>query len=136
MHAGIYLDSIEASVVEVITLPSDTSSINPSVSVPILDYFTKKNIYYDYHRTYLPDNVSMLPLRFTWTYENPAYYDSESLIGIQENMPLVVITTGQEGEYPDEIKNKIKHYSKAAEFNISTGFFRYSPGVIVFMPDG
>jgi hypothetical protein len=135
MHAGIYLDSIESSVVEVITLPSDQSSINPSVSVPILDFFTEKNIYYDYHRTSLPDNVSMLPLRFTWTYENPAYYETDSIMGKQEYMPLVVITTGQEGEYPEEIKNKIKHYSKAAEFNTSTGFFRYSPGVIVFMPD-
>jgi hypothetical protein len=77
----------------------------------------------------------MLPLRFTWTYENPAYYETDSIMGKQEYMPLVVITTGQEGEYPEEIKNKIKHYSKAAEFNTSTGFFRYSPGVIVFMPD-
>ncbi len=118
MHAGAYLDSIKSSDVEVITLPSDQSSINPSVSVPILDYFTEKNIYYDYQRTYLPDNVNMLPLRFTWTYENPAYYDADFIISKQENMPLVVITTGQEGEYPEDIHNRIKHYSKVAEFNI------------------
>jgi hypothetical protein len=134
MYAGKYLDSIESSVVEVITLPSEKSSINPSVSVPILDFFTEKNIYYDYQRTDLPENVKMLPLRFTWTYENPAYYDTESIIGKQEKMPLVVITTGQEREYPEYMKNKTEHYRKAAEFNTSTGLFRYSPAVIVFLP--
>lgn len=134
MHAGKYLESIESSVVEVITLPSEISSINPSVSVPILDFFTEKNIYYDYQRTDLPDNVKMSPLRFTWTYENPAYYETDMPIGKQGKMPLVVITSEGEGEYPEYIKNKIEHYKKAAEFNTSTGFFRYSPAVIVYQP--
>jgi hypothetical protein len=48
MHAGKYIDSLESPAVKVFTIPSKTFSINPAVSVPILDFFTDKDIYYDY----------------------------------------------------------------------------------------
>ena len=40
--AGRFLDSIEESNIEVFTLSLAEPVSNPSVSVPVLDYFTKK----------------------------------------------------------------------------------------------
>ncbi len=132
MHAGAFIDSLEAPAVQVLTMPSETSAMNPAVAVPILDLFTEKGIYYDYQKTAPPAEVKTSPLRFTWTYENPAYYETDTITGKPGNLPLVVITSGEEGKYPEYIKKE--HYRKAAEFNASSGFFRYSPSVIVFVP--
>jgi len=132
MHAGKYLDSLGTPVVEVMTVPSETFSINPSVSVPILDFFTEKNIYYDYRKITPPEKVKRSPLRFTWVYENPPYYKTALRNDLQKNMPLVVITSRQNEVLPDSLKEKIADYSKAVTFDTSTAFFRYSPAVTIY----
>lgn len=132
MSAGKYLNSLNASVVKVVTIPSKTSAMNPAVSVPILDYFTEKNIYYDYKKTDPPGNVKMSPLRFTWTYENPEYYKTSMRDNLLDNNPVVIITSGQKEAIPEYIKEQITGYSKVTKFDISTDFFRYSPAVIIY----
>jgi len=134
MSACIYLNSLNASVVKVVTIPSKTSAMNPAVSVPTLDYFTEKNIYYYYQKTDPPGNVKMSPLRFTWTYENPEYYKTAIKDNLHDNNPIVIITSRQNEALPEYIKEQITGYSKSAKFDISTGFFRYSPAVIIYQP--
>jgi len=74
--AGNFLNTINATVVEVFTIPSDESSVNPAVSVPVLDLYTSKDIRYLYDDKDVPplEEIKESPLRFTWEYENPEYY--------------------------------------------------------------
>ncbi len=130
MNAGLYLNSLNTQDIEIITLYPKSSAANPAVSVPALDIYTDKNIYYDYVRPELPETFKTSPLRFTWKYKNPAYYKKEP----KTRMPIVLITSDTNAELPELIKEKLAHYNKTEEFTESTGIFRYSPVVMVFEP--
>jgi hypothetical protein len=132
MHAGKYLNALDTPAVEVLTPPSESYSINPAVSVPVLDLFTEKKIYFRYKEIEPPERTKKSPLRFTWTYENPDYYDNESVRGLSENRPIVIITSEQGETLPDAIRDKIEGYRKTAEFNSTTGIFQYSPEVFIY----
>jgi len=134
MHAGRYLNSLDAPVVEVLTPPSKSFSINPAVSVPVLDLFTAKKIHFRYTEIEPPERTKKSPLRFTWTYTNPKYYENESVGALSENRPFVIITSGHGETLPEAIHEKIADYRKTAEFNASTGVFRFSPDVIIYEP--
>jgi len=75
--AGAFLDSLPGDSVEVLTAGSPGSEVNPAVSVSVLDLYTKKRIIYRYHPAQQPVREVLLksPLRFTWEYRNPKYYD-------------------------------------------------------------
>jgi hypothetical protein len=132
MQAGRYLNTIEAQEVEVITLPPRSFTINPAVAVPVLDLFTDKDIHYNYVEISPPDIVKTLPLRFTWDYKNPDYY-ANNRHG-EKKGPVVIITTEHEENIPGHIQDRIARYRKIAEFRETSGFFRFSPDVIVYQP--
>jgi len=132
MNAGRYIDTLEASHVEVLTIPSKTSTINPAVSVPILDFFTDKDIYYDYEKITPPAKAKTSPLRFTWVYKNPEYYKITIKNSSDFNIPIIIITSGREYTLPEYLQEKIKGYRKTTVFDSTTGFFRYSPVVLVY----
>lgn len=133
MNAGRYLNSLDAGDVEVVTLPSRNYTINSAVSVPILDIFTNKEIHYEYYKSPLPEKVLVSPLRFTWEYKNPDYYGKRYRSGVvPKEKPLVIITSEHEEELPGHIKERLDAYVKIAEFKETTGFFRYSPDVIIY----
>jgi len=134
VHAGRYLNSLNAPLVEVLTPPSKSFSINPAVSVPILDLFTAKKIYFRYEEIEPPEKTKKSPLRFTWTYTNPKYYEDESAGELSESRPLVIITSEHGETLPDAILERIEGYRKTAEFNTTTGIFRFSPDVIIYEP--
>jgi len=129
-NAGRYLNSINATYVKVITLPPKTFTINPAVSVPILDLFTQKGIYYHYIKISPPESIKKSPLRFTWEYRNPAFYEKD----VVKDIPVVIITSSPAEKLPDYIEKMIKNYKRTAIFNASTGLFRYSPVVLVYQP--
>ncbi|KPK00872.1 MAG: hypothetical protein AMK71_07635 [Nitrospira bacterium SG8_35_4] len=134
MHAGRYLNSLNDPVVEVLTPPSESFSINPAVSVPILDLFTAKKIHYRYKELDPPERTKKSPLRFTWAYINPKYYENERGGTLSESRPIVIITAEHGETLPDAIHEKIAGYRKTAEFNATTGVFRFSPDVIIYEP--
>ncbi|MEN8264367.1 MAG: glycosyltransferase family 39 protein [Nitrospirota bacterium] len=134
MNAGKYIDALEAPAVKVLTIPSKTLTINPAVSVPVLDLFTDKDIYYDYEKITPPAKVKTSPLRFTWSYKNPAYYKITARNAPDDNIPIIIITSGQVYALPEYVQGKIKRYRKTVEFDSTTGFFRYSPVVLVYQP--
>jgi hypothetical protein len=134
MHAGKYINSLETPAVKVLTMPSKTFSINPSVSVPILDFFTDKDIYYDYEKITLSEKVKKSPLRFTWVYKNPDYYKIPIRNDSDDNIPVIVITSEHGENLPESLRQKLKDYKLAATFNTTTGFFRYSPDLMIYQP--
>ncbi len=133
-QAGIFLNTIDTPDVRVFTVPSDTSAVNPAVSVPVLDLYTNKHIRYRYDETAVPsyEKIKESPLRFTWEYKNPGYY-APSIKDDKKNQVIVVITNGDD-DVPDNIRKKIRGLDKIQIFNTSTGIFRYDPIVTVYQP--
>jgi len=140
--AGNFLDSIDSETVEVFTIPSEGSPVNPAVTVPLLDLYTEKKIryYHDAGFTRPFEKIKESPLRFTWEYKNPPYYKdppvSLSKGGIKEGLhsPVVVISNGPAGALPDYVEEKLKDYTKSRVFDASTGIFTFSPLVSIYLP--
>lgn len=133
VHAGRFLDSLEEDEIEVITLPSEKTVVNPAVSVPILDLFTSKKISYQYDISGRPpfEKIEKSPLRFTWEYRNPGYYsfDRET-----ENLRAVALILSEDVKgLPEHINRRLEGYREAREFRIETGIFRFRPQVIVYL---
>jgi hypothetical protein len=135
--AGSFLDSIDADRIEVFTVPSKETVVNPAVSVPLLDLFTKKNILYHYDRSFsLPfEKIEKSPLRFTWEYKIPGYYFDDYKTGVN-NSVLVVIYNASVKKFPNDIEEKTKGYENIKVFENSSGIFRYSPALTILAPEG
>lgn len=135
-NAGRALNSSDIDHVFIFTVPSSDSIVNPSVAVPIIDLFTDKRIlYYDDEFSPPYEEIRESPLRFTWEYKNPDYYavrdeatTMKSAIAVISNTPLNML--------PVHIEKKIKGYKREETFKTSTGIFRYSPVVTLYLPDG
>ncbi len=132
--AGRYLNSVKAETIEVLTIPSEDDTINMAVSVPILDYFTDKNLYYHYDAGLPPpfEKISESSLRFTWEYKNPDYYKAHKT-GLVDNSAIVVISDRPGRQMPDNIRQRIKGYQESKNFKTSAGLFRYRPVVMIYL---
>jgi hypothetical protein len=128
--AGSYIDSLDAERVRVYTLPQ-RSKVNPAVSVPLLDLFTEKEIIYDYGPLAAspPKGFHRLPLRFTWHYRNPGYYEPpESRPGDE----VTAIISGREDfSLPVHIKREAGECRAPKVFGAATGIFRFRSVVTV-----
>ncbi|MBI5025813.1 MAG: glycosyltransferase family 39 protein [Nitrospirae bacterium] len=132
-YAGEFLDTIDEKNIEVFTLPQKEHVVNPSVSVPILDLFTKKRINYHYDTSFSPPQkeIEKSPLRFTWEYKNPEYYAAENK-GLKGEMAIVIIS-GDIGEIlPEHIIQRIKGYRISKVFKTSEGLFGYQTMVRIY----
>jgi hypothetical protein len=133
--AGRFLDSIDATNIEVLTTPSTNHVVNPAVSVPILDLFTEKDMYYHYDASLSPpfERIKESSLRFTWEYKNPEYYTTDNK-GSKENTAVAIISNEPDKVLPDHIEQRVKGYKKTKVFKTSTGVFRYRPIVMIYKP--
>jgi 4-amino-4-deoxy-L-arabinose transferase-like glycosyltransferase len=132
-NAGAFLNSLSATDVEVFTVRTGNSDVNPAVSVPLLDLFTAKKIRYYYNgSSSLPFNdVEKSPLRFTWELKNYRYYNGDNNF-FAEAGAVVIISDGLGQVIPFDIKQKIKKYRNSASFDVSEGIFRYTPVVKIY----
>jgi hypothetical protein len=130
-HAGEFLYSIDEKNIEVFAMPQKEPDINPAVSVPVLDLFTKKRITYHYDKGLYPllEDFERSPLRFTWEYRNPEYYTAESE---NEKKALLLIINDVEQKLPDYIEQRIKFYSRSKVFKTWEGVFSYKTVVVVY----
>jgi 4-amino-4-deoxy-L-arabinose transferase-like glycosyltransferase len=131
-HAGEYLDTLNITDVEVVTLVPKEPIINPAVSVPLLDLFTNKRIRYVYRPESFPprDEIERSSLRFTWDYRNPAYY-SDSLDAPAPDT-IVVISDAADISLPEPLARRLEGYSLSKTLSASEGAFRYSVGVRIY----
>ncbi|MBI4655002.1 MAG: glycosyltransferase family 39 protein [Nitrospirae bacterium] len=130
-NAGSFLNSLDASEIEVFTLQAKNHDVNPAVSVPILDLFTSKRIIYHYDKDFSPPpkDFEKSPLRFTWEYKNPEYYTG-SIDG--SGKAIVVIYSDLEATLPPYILQKIEGYRYSDIFKISEDVFQYKTFVTVY----
>jgi hypothetical protein len=132
--AGTYLNTIDAPFIRVITIPSETSVANPAVSVPVLDLYTHKRIGYQYDARTVPplEKIQESPLRFTWEYTNPGYYQTS--IPVDNVYRAVAVISNGKDELPDNVNEELNGYEQKIIFNTTTGIFRYDPVVRIFQP--
>ena len=131
-NAGRFLNAIKAENIEVVTIPSVNHLVNPAVSVPILDMFTEKDIYYQYDSGSSPpfETIKKSPLRFTWEYKNPEYYTKRK--GSEGDKVIVVISSELEQSLPNYIAERIKGFQISKIFGTSIRVFRYATIVRIY----
>jgi|Deesub1362A_J573_1020465.scaffolds.fasta_scaffold00311_34 energy-converting hydrogenase Eha subunit A len=123
--AGGFLNSKGIKAIRVITTTSGERILNQAVTVPILDIYFNGDIHYRQDEPPPPfERIRMSPLRFTWEYRVPDYYnnrvDAEALVVIS-NRPDALLA-----EPPSGVSKEV------IDFQRSTGFFRYSPSVRIY----
>jgi hypothetical protein len=104
MEAGEILDGLEQEHVVVYTLPPRENRYNPSVSVPLLDFFTRKKILYMGEDVPMPPHAERSPLRFTWEYRVPDYYEPF----IRPQNPAVVVISQDLTPLPGHIDRELR----------------------------
>jgi len=120
--AGAYIDSMHSDTIEVIC-HYDYLEINPSITVPLLDIYTKKKIIYRDSPLSLTKDFLTSPFRFTWLYKNPPYYEKGS-----EKPDILAVISDNLETIPD-----IEGYKVGAIFNATDNYiFQSKVKVFVF----
>jgi hypothetical protein len=133
--AAKYIDSIDISTVEVITLPQTRSSVNPVMSIPLFDLYSQKQVIYRDGRGRDPqtklNNMQSSPLRFTWEYGLPTYYQYN-----KENTEriIAVISNSKKQEIPGNIRERLSAYKLARQFVTKEEIYRYKTIVDIYLP--
>ncbi len=133
--AGAYLDGLDVAQVEVITLEQPRVAINPVVSLPLLDLFTRKALTYRPELTFFPApaGVGTSPLRFTWEYSLPRYYHEAS--SYPEPHSTVALIFGDPSQtLPPRIAQRLERHCLASEFMASEGVYGYQTLVRIYQP--
>jgi hypothetical protein len=134
-EAGEFLDALDGKTVEVHTLPQQDAVLNPAVTVPLLDLFTRKRIVYHYDPALFPhrEETATSPLRFTWEYTNPRYYHNDD--GHSEgNVPVVVLSGGPAETLSQDMQARLKGYRLLREFGTYEGVYSFRTAVAVYAP--
>jgi hypothetical protein len=131
-NAGEYLNSRGIETVEVFTLPLKDPVVNPSVSVPLLDLFTRKRIVYQYHPDFSPPpkDIATWSLRFTWEYKNPQYYSAAG--ALKTHTAIAIISGESVSVLPPSLQQMIKGYRLSKRFAASSDPFRYKTIVEIY----
>lgn len=132
--AGEYLNSIEADTVEVFTLPQVESEVNPAVSVPLLDLFTRKRVVYRQgsEASVPPAEIETSPLRFSWEFRAPRYYAG----GGREGQAVVIIAGRRDQSLPDQVEQRLRGYRLSRAFETADDWFQYQTLVRVYEGEG
>lgn len=130
-EAAAYLDSLDAGTVDVITPRPRTYVMNPAVVVPLLDLYLKKNIRYQYKPDELlpPEDYEISPLRFTWTYRNPGYYEHSNNGG---QTVIAVISDNRQEQEADHIAQDGVTYHKSRSFTLSDSIYEHQIGIFIY----
>jgi len=132
--AGAYLDTLEEDRVGVYVL-SQGGTLNPAVSVPLLDLFTGKDIVFEYDPGRQPSSGKLRTssLRFTWEYRNPRYYEPvEPQKRGRRDTAMVVISRNTRDPLPAKVSRALEGYFVAGVFDEGSNLFRYRTAVTVY----
>lgn len=140
-EAGGYINSIDTAhhrgvgKVEVFVLPQVRSSINPAISVSLLDIYTKADIIYHYDMRLMrqPKSIKNSSLRFTWEYSNPRYFTAGAN-GIDRDSVIVIIAAYNNQTLPKNLRRRIATYRLSKELMVLDKVFRYQTIVRVYQP--
>lgn len=133
--AGEYLDSIAVDIdrVDVYVQNQLSSTVKPSVTVPLLDLFTEQELVYHPSRSALntPVNIDRLPLRWTWDVDSTSYL-SDKQIGESDDKTVVIIQSRADQQLPECINSIIKNHYLRKEFKAVDRAFKFQTTVKIF----
>ena len=133
MAAGERLDAMDVDPVEVYTLPQVRSVINPAISVPMLDLYTRKRIVYRDSAIPRPtgETIATSPLRFTWEYDTPSYYAP----GPEPSGGAVAVISSHSGQaLPEKLGGKITDLRPAGAFETPDKLFKFKSFIYLYAP--
>jgi len=132
-RAGQYLDKLEEARVVAFTLGQGRSEVNPAISVPILDLFTRKSLSHDNHLPWSPprEGLEDSPLRFSWEYRTPGYYSVPAAY-VPEDVAVVVISHDIDQALPHGVESRLRGYGLARVFATDEDPFHYKTLVRVY----
>jgi len=133
-EAGHFLNTLTEEDVVVFTLLQEDAVVNPAVDVSILDLYTDKRIYFEYHAAFVPprEAIERSPLRFTWEYKNPAYYENRNG---PDKYAVVLISSETGSALPGHAVGKAADFHPTRVFSISEGVFQHKTFVTVYQAD-
>jgi hypothetical protein len=132
-EAGKLLDSLPEASVRVYTILPGSAVVNPAVAVPILDFYTKKHILYDYDidiSSVQREEIERSSLRFTWEFINPHYYMNGKYA--KDDTAVVVVSNDPSDTLPAKIEENIKDCRLAKVFAVYEGLFQYRTSVRIY----
>lgn len=127
MEAGEYLNKLQDGEVGVIPL-AQSEHINPLITVPLLDIYTQRAMSVEpINYTTLPrEELKTSPLRFTWEYKLPPYYEET------QRPSLVVVISRENQDLPEKVEKKLEEYRVVEVFRGSNGVFDFTTSVVVY----
>jgi len=132
-RAGVFLNQRGVREVEVITVPPKSAVMGSVVSVALLDLYTRSA---PRLKSLVPElrparqEIERSPLRFSWEFPVPRYYDPLPTDG--HDVPVVVVT-GMSGEpLPDALTERLRRYRRTASWHAGEGIFQYAPAVFLY----
>ncbi len=130
--AGEYLDALGADPVEVLTLSRPAAEVNPAAWVPLLDLYTRRTLRYAYREPppSARERARSSPLRFTWEYRNPDWYQS----GGPGAAAVVLLADDLDRPLPPPVQDRLRGLRLARRFDADDGVFREPPLVAVYLP--
>jgi len=100
-----------------------------------LTFIQIKRISYTYNAAFLPprEAIERSPLRFTWEYKNPAYYENRN----GPDKYAVVLISGETGSaLPVHAGGMAAGFHPTRVFSISEGVFQHKTFVTVYQGGG
>lgn len=136
-RAGAVLDTVVADSLEVVVLPSLHSTVNPAISVPILDLYTRKLLVYRQDLSpSSPPNASALamsPVRFTWEVPVAAFH-AMTPHSVTHDIPVAVIISAPNQPLPWAVAQRLTGYRLAGEFLGADKIFHHQTLVRIYVP--
>ncbi|HEY6099484.1 MAG TPA: hypothetical protein VIW03_08645, partial [Anaeromyxobacter sp.] len=129
--AGAYLDSLDEAQAEVFVLARPDAEVNPAVSVPILDLFTRKAIVHRAEEVAPSsrERARESALRFTWEWRSPPYYEPA---GPADGAAVVVVADDLGRPLPDALARRVEDRPPPRVFAADEGVFRHRTLVRVY----
>ena len=131
-HAGRYLDTLECNSVDVYALPQKDSSGSTFAAIPILDYYTGKQILSSQNWPSHPENgeTRQSSLRFTWEARKPeAYARTDAARGCA----LAIISSEALDAVPEAFTGgSLSGFDELQRFDRASEVFKYQTLVTIF----
>jgi Dolichyl-phosphate-mannose-protein mannosyltransferase len=131
-RAGAYLDRIGADRVEVMTASRGVPEVNPAISVPVLDLFTSRSIFYRDEAIPRPagPGAEVSPLRFTWEIGLPAFYAPPP--GAGPSPIIAVISDDATSPLRAHLAERLRGYVLERAFDAGEDPFRHATHVRIY----
>ncbi|MFO0754360.1 MAG: glycosyltransferase family 39 protein [Thermodesulfovibrionales bacterium] len=137
-RAGEFLDTIPGRECAVFVLPYEDPVLNPAISAPLLDLFTRKDIRFaPLPGPQPPPEVrAVSPFRFTWEYRNPPYYENQGRDPVAKPssppVPVAIISDRPIEKLPGFIRERVKGLPGMRAFTVSDDIFLHQTVVTIY----